>query len=86
MSMNDDRYILMVGNSVDGHRFEGPFDCPNDAAEYAERYCKGEEWWVVDLLTPEPEFDPIAEYEGCGDVCCDDVASLPIPDRYPDDS
>jgi hypothetical protein len=60
--MRDDMYILIVGNVVDGLRFEGPFDCPSDAAEYAERYYKNEEYWVADLLTPEP-VDPCPKDE-----------------------
>jgi hypothetical protein len=47
-----DRYILVVGDLVDGVSFIGPFDDSTEATEYAEFTLR--EPWVVAPLDPKP--------------------------------
>jgi hypothetical protein len=43
------RYILVIGNPVDGYQFEGPYDTAEDAIEAAEYHWKNVEWVVAEL-------------------------------------
>ena len=45
------KYIIIVGNVVDGLRFYGPYDTAEDANEIADNAFKNEDW-VVTNITP----------------------------------
>lgn len=49
--MTPDKYIVIVGNPVQGFSYVGPYDDPNDAAEAALEYSEAD-WWVSKLITP----------------------------------
>lgn len=51
------KYLIAFGNPVDGFGFIGPFDSAEDANEYAEhdRDLSCVDWWVVELIAPEPQ-------------------------------
>lgn len=43
-------HILVIGNPVEGFRFEGLFTNEATAAEYGELAYPGTEWWVAPLV------------------------------------
>jgi hypothetical protein len=47
----DEKWILVVGNVVDGIVFDGPFDSQDEAHDYGERIRKGE-WIIAPLREP----------------------------------
>ena len=49
--------VLVVGNPFDGMAIVGPFDHPEDASSYAEKFCGGEDWHMVPVEEPDPAFD-----------------------------
>jgi hypothetical protein len=44
------KYVLVVGNPIDGLDFFGPFDSADDAGYYAESH-RLDYWWVKVLLS-----------------------------------
>ena len=53
------RYLVLIGNVIDGVEFFGPFDTHEDALEYASRHHGGAEWHIGTLNEPvtDEEFD-----------------------------
>ena len=49
--------VLVVGNPFDGMTIIGPFDHPEDASSYAEKFCGGEDWHLIPVEEPDPAFD-----------------------------
>ena len=48
----NNRYIVIVGNPVDGFSFFGLFDSAKDAGDWAECECKNQTWWTAELKEP----------------------------------
>ena len=46
-------YIIVVGNPIDGTNMFGPFNTSEDALWYGENNYVDEDWWMVELITPE---------------------------------
>jgi len=46
------KFIVIQGTPADGFDYFGPFDTPNDAAEYVAADYSPVNWWVVPLITP----------------------------------
>ena len=87
MGVKADLYILVVGNVIDGLRFVGPFESPDEAGEYAEVHERHSEWSIGDLEEDEPL--DIENYVGCGDVCCEEgnvkvgkMSEVSVEDTY----
>jgi len=47
--------IVVAGSPVDGLEFYGPFDSTEEAYEWANRQCKGVNWWVTAIKDPEDD-------------------------------
>jgi hypothetical protein len=47
--------IIIVGNPVQGFKYEGPFASDEDAETYGDKHHFTEEWWVVELVLEEDE-------------------------------
>lgn len=46
------KYLVVVGNPIDGCEFYGPFDDDTAAEDWAERYRRNDTWWVSELREP----------------------------------
>jgi hypothetical protein len=63
-------YILVLGNPIDGFKFEGPFATGSEAIEYGEGRYPQIEWWTVLLMPPGDEVEqPIAPIMGQNLYC-----------------
>lgn len=49
-----DKYIVIVGNVVDGLTFYGPIEDPDEVTEFTYNFV-GKDTWVVATLTAPPE-------------------------------
>jgi hypothetical protein len=47
-------YVLLIGNVVDGITPVGNFTNTEEAIDYAEIFCKNEDWIVTKILEPNP--------------------------------
>lgn len=58
---NDERYLAVFGNPMDGLTFYGPFESVEDAQDF----CEGEDgdWWIAGLNKP---YDEASEQEAAG--------------------
>lgn len=45
--------IVVYGNPIDGLQFVGPFTDEGEAADFAERYLDGYDWWLSTLQSIE---------------------------------
>lgn len=52
-----DKYIVVIGNPVDGFVYSGPFDDSAEAVSFGECVDKGTEWWVAPLVGLGPHED-----------------------------
>jgi len=65
--MNNFKYILIIGNPIDGLKFEGPFEDFEEAEMHAE--FQDDTWWIVNLRNPEeitPTCDICGKPDGAG--------------------
>ena len=46
-------HVIVTGNPFDGFRLWGPFNNPEEATEWAERFCSGD-WWLRLVELPNP--------------------------------
>lgn len=46
-------FVVVTGNAFDGQSIFGPFNDAEQANEWAENV--QDDWWVVELLSPDPE-------------------------------
>jgi hypothetical protein len=46
------KWIVITGNPVDGLHHVGPFNDHEAATEYAENFCRADDWWIAKLDTP----------------------------------
>jgi hypothetical protein len=46
------KYVIILGNPVDGIVIFGPFDGPLEAVNWAEMQMRGNTWWVTELKEP----------------------------------
>ena len=47
--------VVVTGNPFDGLTIYGPFYDASHANEWADDYCAGEDWWVVEVVTSETD-------------------------------
>lgn len=54
------KYMLVVGNPLQGLQFVGPFDSADDAAEHMFRSgMEPLDWWVGTLVSPDTQDDNV---------------------------
>jgi hypothetical protein len=46
------QFIAIQGTPADGFDHFGPFDTPEEAADYVQADYSRENWWIVRLTTP----------------------------------
>jgi hypothetical protein len=46
------KYIVIIGDVVNGVRFYGPFATIRDATDYADEFTRGEEWIIGTVNSP----------------------------------
>lgn len=53
--MNKNKWIIVVGDPIDGINIVGPFDDFEFAKNYATMFYRHETWWITKLIQPEIE-------------------------------
>lgn len=53
----DKKFVIMVGNIIDGLHLVGPFDDGNDANEHADHEFRKEEWIVASMEAPPGDLE-----------------------------
>lgn len=55
--INAEQCQVVVGSPVDGCVFYGPFDCNEDAIDWAEKEVTSETWWVAELTLVQCDYN-----------------------------